>query len=140
MVKKSLFIGVVVLLLISGIWTHVKTSNLHHPVKVEDISSITLWGVHGGYQEATQTEGATQEEIKNIVNWFNSVSDIRENRAFAGETPDSGIIIKEKNGEEFSIIRSGKDFEVQRKNKSGETYSYWAIQKEIKKLLDELAQ
>lgn len=134
MIKKSLFIGIVLLLVISGIWTHVKTSNLHRPIKLENISSIVLWGGHGGQKEATQ------EEIRNIVNWFNYASDIRKNKGFAGETPDSGMVLKEKNGEEIRIVRSGKDFEVQREDKSGKIYSYWAVQKEIKTLLDKLAQ
>lgn len=135
-VKKLLLMGIVVILLslISGIWPYIKTSYLHRPIKVEDISSMTLWGGHGGHRDATQ------EEIRNIVNWFNSASKIRANKGFAGETPASGIIIKEINGEEFGIIRSGKDFEVQRKGEFGEVYSYWAIQNEIKTLLDELAQ
>lgn len=136
MFKKSLLVGVVVLLLslFLGMCTYVKTSNLHRSIKVEDISSITLWGGYGGYKEATQ------EEIGKIVNWFNSASGIRENEGFAGETPGSGIILNEKNGEKFSIIRSGKDFEVQRNDRSGKKRSYWAIQKEIKALLNELAQ
>jgi hypothetical protein len=133
MFKKSLSVGIVVFLLTFGIWIYAETSNLHHPIKVEDISRIILWG-SGGYEEATQ------EEISNIVNWFNSASGIRENKDFAGTTPDSGIIIKENNGNEFSIIRSGKDFEVQRKDALGINHSYWAIQKEIKILLDELSQ
>ena len=83
---------------------------------------------------------ATQEEIYNIVNWFNSASGIRENKDFAGETPDSGIILNEKNGKEFRILRSGKDFEVQRYDELGNNRSYWANQKEIRTLLDELAQ
>lgn len=133
MLKKFLLVGIVVLLL-SGIWTYVNTSYLHRPIKVEDISSVTLWGGHGGHRDATQ------EEIINIVNWFNSASEIRANKGFAGETPDSGIVLKEKNGKEFSILRSGKDFEVQREGKVGERYSYWAIQNEIKALLNELAK
>ncbi|KJR44378.1 hypothetical protein UF75_5245 [Desulfosporosinus sp. I2] len=64
---------------------------------------------------------------------------VRENKDFAGTTPDSGIIVKEKNGKEFSILRSGKDFEVQRKDALGQIHSHWAIQKEIKTLLDELS-
>jgi len=133
MFKKSLFVGVIVLLLTFGIWTYAETSNLHRPIKVEDVSRMILWGV-GGYKEATQ------EEVSNIVNWFNSASGIRENKDFVGTTPDSGIIVKEKNGKEFSIIRSGKDFEVQRNDALGKNHSYWAIQKEIKTLLDELSQ
>lgn len=137
MKRKSLTIGIVLIVLLlicAGIWAYSRSSNLHRPIKVENISSLTLWSGHADQKKATQ------EEIVSLVNWFNSASDIRENKTFAGETPDSGIVVKEKNGEEISIIRSGKDFEVQRYTKSGKIYSYWAIQKEIKTLLDDLAQ
>ncbi|MGC7871320.1 hypothetical protein ACPUYX_07270 [Desulfosporosinus sp. SYSU MS00001] len=123
---------------ILGIWNYFKVSNLHRPLKVEEISSINLWGGH--FAGNNRGREATQEEVGDIVDWFNSASDIRENKDFAGETPDSGIVINEKDGEEFSIIRSGRDFEVQRHDKSGRTYSYWATQKDIKVLLDKLTQ
>jgi len=132
MFKKFFLVMAILLLITLSLWNHVKTSNLHLPIKAEDISRVTLWGVDGHKE-------ATQEDVYNIINWFNSASDIRENIDFAGETPDSGIIIYEKNGKELSIIRSGKDFEVQRNDESGKRYSYWAIQNDIKILLGELA-
>lgn len=128
--KQIVMVG----LLLPVLGAYARTSYLPRPIKVEDISSINLWGGHRGHRDATQ------EEIRNIVIWFNSASEIRPNKGFAGETPDSGIVLKEKNGKEFSIFRSGKDFEVQREGKLGERYSYWAIQNEIKTLLDDLAQ
>ncbi|MDQ7092560.1 hypothetical protein REC12_03035 [Desulfosporosinus sp. PR] len=89
MKRKSLTIGIVLIVLLlicAGIWAYSRSSNLHRPIKVENISSLTLWSGH------TDEKKATQEEIANLVNWFNSASDIRENKTFAGETPDSGII------------------------------------------------
>lgn len=81
---------------------------------------------------------ATKEEIENITKWFNSATDIRRNRRFAGTTPDAGIIIKLKSGGEISLVRSGEDFEIQRDYGMG-TVSYWVKQPDIKKLLDQLA-
>ncbi|MDR3586343.1 MAG: hypothetical protein P4L59_13635 [Desulfosporosinus sp.] len=53
--KKSLVTGIAVLLFLSilGIWNYVKISNLHRPIKAEDISSITLWNSYVVHKEAT---------------------------------------------------------------------------------------
>lgn len=133
MLKKSLLFGLSVFLLALVIWNYVNTSNLHRTIMVENVSNIRLWSGYG------VDRVATEQEVINIVNWFNSAKGIRENKEFAGTTEDSGIIVEEKNGSRFSIGRSGEDFEVQRKDEQGKLRSYWARQKEIKELLDKLA-
>lgn len=133
MSKKLLLLGVIIFLVALVAWKSVNTMNLHRPIMVENISSIRLWGVYG------VDRVATEPEVINIVNWFNSAKGIRENKEFAGTTEDSGIIVVEKNGSKFGIGRSGEDFEVQRKDEQGKLRSYWARQKEIKELLDKLA-
>lgn len=135
MAKKSLLLAVIIFLVALAAWKFVNTSNLHRPIKVENISRITLWGGYNGVNRE-----ATEQEVINIVNWFNSAYDIRGNKKFAGTTEESGIRIEEKNGIRFSIGRSGEDFEVQRKDEKGILRSYWARKKEIKELLDELAK
>jgi hypothetical protein len=108
---------------------------LHRPIKVENIARITLWGGYNGVNRE-----ASEQEVTNIVNWFNSVYDIRENKEFAGTTEESGVKIEEKDGTRFIIGRSGEDFEVQRKDQKGKLRSYWARQKDIKELLDQLVK
>jgi hypothetical protein len=135
MTKKSLVLVVIMFLVVLVAWKYVNTTNLHRPIKVENIARITLWGGYNGVDKE-----ASEQEVTNIVNWFNSAYDIRENKEFAGTTEESGIKIEEKDGTRFSIGRSGEDFEVQRKDQKGKLRSYWVRQKDIKELLDELAK
>ena len=133
MSKKLLLLGVIVFLVALVTCKSVNTLNLHRPIMVENVPHIRLWSVYG------VDRLATEQEVINIINWFDSAKDIRENEEFAGTTEDSGIKVEEKNGSKFSIARSGEDFEVQRKDEQGKLRSYWARQKEIKDLLDKLA-
>jgi hypothetical protein len=135
MAKKSVVLVVIMFLVMLVVWKYVNTTNLHPPVKVESITRITFWGGYNGVDRE-----ASEQEVTNIVNWFNSAYDIRENKEFAGTTEESGIKIEGKDGTRFSIGRSGEGFEVQRKDQKGKLRSYWARQKDIKKLLDELAK
>jgi len=135
MAKKSLLLIVILFLVVPVAWKSVNNSSLHRPIKVENIARITLWGGYIGVSRE-----ASEQEVTNIVNWFNSAYDIRENKEFAGTTEESGIKIEEKDGTGFSIGRSGGDFEVQRKDQKGKLRSYWARQKDIKELLDQLAK
>ncbi len=141
MFKKllALSIAAVVILAIAG-WKLYSTSTLHRPLNIDEISRITLLGGWVGETGwVSSNREATEQEVKNIVNWFNSADGIRHNRDFAGTTAESSMRVELNNGEKFSIIRSGQDFEVQRKDQRGEPQSYWAKQKEIKNLLNELA-
>jgi hypothetical protein len=133
MAKKLLVLGVIIVLGVLVAWKSTNISTLHRPIKVENISRITLWSVWGVNRQATQ------QEVINIVNWFNSSTDVRDAN-FVGTTEESGITVEEKDGSRFSINRSGEDFEVSRKDEKGTLRSYWARQKEIKSLLDELAK
>jgi hypothetical protein len=135
MAKKSVVLVVIMFLVMLVVWKYVNTTNLHPPIKVKSITRITLWGGYNGVDKE-----ASEQEVTNIVNWFNSAYDIRENKEFAGTTEESGIKIEGKDGTRFSIGRSGEGFEVQRKDQKGKLRSYWARQKDIKKLLDELAK
>jgi hypothetical protein len=74
-------------------------------------------------------------EKQNIVKWFNAITDVRENKDFAGTTPESGIIIKLKLGSEIHILKSGEDFEVQRTNILGNHISYLGKQSNIRDIL-----
>lgn len=131
MAKKLLLLAFIVLAVALVLWSYLSPSKWHQPIKVDDISNITLWG-------RTSRE-ATQEDVINIVKWFNSAYDIR-NANFVGTTEESGINVVMKNGEKVSIGRSGKDFEVQRKDKRGVYRSYWARQPQLKQLLDNLTK
>ncbi len=107
-------------------------NNIHRTIDVKNVDKIELWGM------SETRRYASQEELENIVKWFNSVDNIRKNKEFAGITPSSGIIIELKRGTQILIIQSGEDFEIQR-DRLGRRVSYWAKQKELKVLLKELA-
>lgn len=129
---KKASVGVILLMfLVFAVWRWHIAYSLHKPVNLQDVSRIEVWGVH------TNTRSVTNAESEKIVSWFNSATNIRENKEFAGTTPDSGIRIEIKSKETIGIINSGKDFEVQREI-NGRNVSYWAEQRDIDNLLDQL--
>jgi len=66
---------------------------LHEPINVSDVESVNIWG--------NTSEVASSIEKQDIVKWFNSITNIRENKGCAGTTPDAGIIIKLKTGSQI---------------------------------------
>lgn len=129
--KKSAII-IVTLFLLIFVWRWHTAYSLHKPLNLQDVSQIKVWGTQIG------SRIVSTEEKEKIIRWFNSAGNIRENKEFAGITPDSGIIIELKPRGSISIINSGKDFEVQRYNILRRRISYWAEQRDIDKLLDQL--
>ncbi|MHB8131128.1 MAG: hypothetical protein ACYDEX_19275 [Mobilitalea sp.] len=103
------------------------TSKLHEQVNVNDVETINIWG--------TTNRVADSVEKQDITNWFNSTTNVRQNKYFAGTTPEAGINIKLKNGSSIHILKSGTDFEVQRTNSSGKFISYWGKQSNIRNVL-----
>jgi hypothetical protein len=100
---------------------------LHEPINIGDIDVIEIWG--------KTSRIANSEEKKNIIKWFNSITDIRENKDFAGTTPESGITLKLKSGNSILILKSGSDFEIQRSDVLGINKSYWGKQPNIRDIL-----
>lgn len=109
------------------------SESIHKSVNPEQVFSIELWG------EKYVSRTANNEETAKIIEWFNSATDIRENKEFAGTTPEAGIVIKLKSRQTILVIRSGTDFEIQR-NDIGKRVSYWAKQSNLRKLLEQLAK
>ncbi len=78
----------------------------------------------------------TQEEISDLVSWFNDCTDIRLNSEFAGEVTIVGIVITTSDSE-ITILDSGENFEIQvYTSKKNQAVSYWAKQKNIEALLE----
>jgi hypothetical protein len=91
------------------------------------VEYIKIWGI--------TNRMADSNEKQDIIYWFNLTTDVRHNKYFAGTTPESGILIKFKNGSSIHILKSGTDFEVQRTNGTGKLISYWGKQSNIKYIL-----
>lgn len=126
---RNLIILLISILVIVAVYCFFANSNkLHKPINVNDVESINIIG-------RTTSRIANKEETQNIVKWFNSITNIRENKDLSGTTAEAVIIIKLKTGNEISISKSGKDFEVQRTNNSGELISYWGKQSNIRDIL-----
>jgi hypothetical protein len=102
---------------------------MHIPINENDVKDITIYGHN--------TRIVSNNEKKEIIKWFNSITDIRNNKEFAEKTPEAGIIIDLKSGSRVLILQSGTDFEVQRTDISGKPISYWGKQPNIRNLLDE---
>lgn len=130
--KKTIFISVFVLigLIVWFGWNEYSTQSLHKEISGNEVSEIKLWGSWGSEERI-----GNMEEKKKIIDWFNNITDIRENENFSGSTPSSGIEIELNSDERISILRSGKDFEVQRNG-----ISYWGKQPNIRDLLNQLAK
>lgn len=101
---------------------------LHEEIHVSDVDAVIIWNTDG-------RRLAGSEEEKNIISWFNSMTNIRHNKDYAGTTPEAGIIIELKSGKGIQILASGTDFEVQRINSLGKHVSYWGQQANIKDIL-----
>lgn len=114
-------------------------TNLHNHIDINDVESITI----NGLGIKNNARNANADEIKTIVNWYNSITDIRENKDGIGTTPDSSIHIQLKYGEKkgkISILQSGTDFEIQRYDEKGNKIIYWGKQPDIKQLLLEASR
>lgn len=109
---------------------------LHKQISLDEVETIILWGIK--IPEGYNGRKATENEAKEIIEWFNSAFDISENKDFAGITPNAGIRIDLKSGEKISIFNTGKDFEVQRNDVKSKDISYWAKEQNIEQLLKDL--
>lgn len=106
---------------------------LHRQINAENVESVILWG--GKIPEGTDGRNATEIEQHLIVDWFNSATDIRENKSKRGKSPLAGIRIQLKSREVIEIrYGSGEDFEVFRNNQN----PYWAVQPNLRELFEEL--
>lgn len=88
--SRNLIILIISLLAIVIIYCFfTDTRKLHESISVSDVESINIWG--------DTSRMANSDEKQDIVKWFNAITDVRENKDFAGTTPESGIIIKLNN-------------------------------------------
>lgn len=134
-----LVIGVVIALVVScNAWKRASEQRLHVFLREDQVVSMKIWGSPEAKEPVDRM--ATKEEISQIIRWFNAATDIRANKEFAGSTPMAGIQITLQSGKRVGIIRSGKDFEVQRDDGMKDTISYWAKQNDIRDFLNELAK
>jgi hypothetical protein len=120
-------------ILIAINWKGYTARDLHQPVTMENTARIAIWG--SGLREVHTERETTPQETEKIVKWYNSASDFRENKEFAGPTPEAGAVIFLKDGTRINVIRTGGEetIEIQSKGKS-----YWAKQGEFRQFLDEL--
>lgn len=135
--KKLILIRTILFFIIlSGIFIYFQwfQKPLHKSISRNDIESIQIYGINTAI---TLVDDAVL--IDKLIKWFNNSSDIRPNKNFEGTTPESGIIINLKSGKRILILRSGKNFEVQRNDVRPKNISYWAKQQDIKDYLDKLA-
>ncbi len=122
---KILMISILAIGLIYYFFTN--SNKLHESINISDVESINIWG--------RTSRIANSDEEQDIIKWFNSINNIRQNKDFAGTTPEAGIIIQLKTGNSILILKSGTDFEVQRTYSSGKYISYWGKQSEIRYIL-----
>ena len=114
-------------------YSALKVYILHEHISINDVQSIVIRGFN--------SKNATPEEAEKIVNWFNSIYGIKEND-FSGTTDSSSIEIILKSNKKIAISypgKRGKDFEIQRYNRTGTWISYWGNQSDLKKILKDAA-
>ena len=135
--KKGIILVVTLGLAFIGFkaWNTYYINSMHVQISISDVESIKFDGraIKNSYKIATE------DEVKNVVTWFNSISNVRGNLDFQGTTADSHIIIILKSKKEILIAKSGRDFEIQRYNSKGRWISYWGKQADIRKILQEAA-
>jgi hypothetical protein len=130
-VKKYIAAALLLLLAYFG-WTQWESRQLHHSIQASEVSEVSMWG------EGVPEHAATTKEVRQLVEWFNASTDIRDNSALSGTTPSAGIRMKLQDGHVIYIFASGSDFEVERDDVNRRV-AYWARQPEIKALLQSLA-
>ncbi len=107
---------------------------IHVPIKEEDVQDVIIYD---SKFDSTSYRHMTQEEISDLVRWFNNCTDIRLNSEFAGEVTIVGIVITTSDSQ-ISILDSGENFEIQ-VSKKNKAVSYWAKQKNIEALLETIS-
>lgn len=129
-------ISIIIVLLVGFAWQKNAVKAFHEPINIADVSRIELWG-------QTQMKGiAREEEVGNIIKWFNSSTDIRKNEYSVSHTSSerTGIVIelKPRSPANTIIIKSLKTgFEVHRAD-IGKEVRYWAKQPNLENYLDQL--
>jgi len=110
-------------------------ASIHIPLKEDEVIDVI---VYDSKYDSTAYHQMTQEEISNLIGWFNDCTDVCLNSNFAGEGSIVGITIT-TNDREITISDSGEDFEIQVYTpEKNETISYWAKQKDIETLLESI--
>ncbi len=106
---------------------------IHVPIKEDDVQDVIIYD---SKFDSSSYKHMTQEEISDLVSWFNDCTDIRLNSEFAGEVTIVGIVITTSDSE-ITILDSGENFEIQvYTSKKNQAVSYWAKQKNIEALLE----
>ena len=130
---KWSILGVIIAIILAGCaLTNANVNKtFHKTISVDEVATVKTWGnsIPNGEEKEETKEG-----IEKIVKWFNSITDIRENKELSGSTPESGIIIELKSRNRISVLRSGDQFEIQK-----DGISYWGKQPELNILLENLA-
>lgn len=126
-------LAIILFLVVLLIFKNMAINDIHSCISDDEINSIYISGMstHGNIKIEDD------KEIKNIVKWFNAITDIRENKDFLGVTDNSEIIINLKTNKQILILKSGIDFEIQRYDKNGKWISYWGKQTDISRLLSQ---
>lgn len=136
--KKGLVIILLLVLFCMGLMLYYDYSvnSIHSKIDINDVASIYIEG-------AGKDWVANEDEKREIINWFNSMTDIRINKTLEGVgTPDAEIFIHLKSGVNpiITILQSGHDFDVRKYDENGKEISYWGIQADIRRILKEASQ
>ena len=100
---NKIIVLILIVLVSASVW-HWKNKSLHQPISVNNVASIELWADTPEHI----SKKATLEETQKIVEWFNSSTNIRQNKDFAGITPYAGIIIELESGGTLVLLTQAK--------------------------------
>lgn len=134
MLVRFTVLATIVLIIAFGLMA-MEDKNIHRIIEPAQVRSVKVWSDVGGYEEKT----VSAEMAEDIVHWFNNAKGVRVNEDLTGVTPKSGIIIDMENEDDIQVLRSGEDFEINRTTLDGNRISYWAKDKHLKEMLDQLA-
>lgn len=82
--KKYVIIFLIIISLVFGYYTYNNSNIVHKHIDVNNVASISIHG--DGIKD--KVRNASVEEIQDIVNWYNSINDIRKNKDGSGTTPE----------------------------------------------------
>ena len=114
----------------------------HSPFRqlaVDEVEKVIFYQPIGNPGESYACTVISEDEIIELIKWYNESYDIRNNRTFKGTVSILGVQIILKDKTDISIIDSGEDFEISIDYSTNKkTVSFWARQHEIDVLLNKL--
>lgn len=134
--NKKLILGITLGFIAAvAIWWYYNASIKHpYPITLEDVAKVELHGAKPDFKDRE----ANPEEVKQIVDWYNSMRSFKANSTLAGTTPNAGIVIILNSGKSIGITGLGQEGRNLEFQAQGMKYPYFATQDDLRNLIGKI--